>query len=405
MTAERLIAALERGRTAWLLPLIAAALAVGPALTWSVPDKRGVPFVAVWAVGVVIGAIAVGTARRRWPSALEATVVVVAAAVIVGDVTALATQVLRDLGIYLRAGHAWTAGQPVYLDHLLTAVPEDRSLYPFNYPPVTLPFFGALATLPEGVVDVAWPAGSALLALIALRSFGLAWRWAILALLWRPIAEGLWVGNVAVPLLAAFALAPRAGALLALPGLVKVYAGIPALWLLRERRWRDVALAAAIVGGLVIGTLPLVGVEAWRAWLTGLPGRTRGLHCDAHAGPSSAWRRGSLAPRRGHPDRFALALQPWPAHGAPGAAPPAAGCAVAGDRRDGRRAGPGLLGRAGARDRELVLAASAPGARCARRRSFAWRLVARSRGGRSAHGPASADLTARRLSPRLPNDR
>jgi hypothetical protein len=250
--------------------VLAALLAVAPALAWSVPDQRGVPFSVAWAIVALAGSIAVVGLRGRWPTPLEATVVVVASAVIVGDLTLIPTQALRDLDVYLRAGEAWSAGQPVYLDHLVTAVPADRSLYPFHYPPLTLPFFGALAALPQAVVHVAWPVASVALALVALRSLGLSWPWAVAALLWRPFAEGLWVGNVAVPLLAAFVLAPRAGALLALPGLFKVYSAIPALWLVRERRWRDLVLAAAIVIALTLATLPLVGLDAWRAWLAGL---------------------------------------------------------------------------------------------------------------------------------------
>ena len=270
MTAERLVAALEQGRSAWLLPLIAGVLAVGPSLPWSVPDVRGVPFAAAWAAVAVIGAIAVTGVRGRRPSAFDATVIVVAAAAVVSDLTLLPTQVLRDLDVYLRAGDAWLSGRAVYLDHVVTTVPDDRSLYPFHYPPLVLPLVGALAALPRELVHVAWPIASAALALVALRSLGLAWPWAAAALLWRPFAEGLWVGNVAVPLLAAFVLAPRAGWLLALPGLFKVYAAIPALWLLRERRWRDIVIAGALAIALAIGTLPLVGFDAWPAWLAGL---------------------------------------------------------------------------------------------------------------------------------------
>ncbi|MCI0346883.1 MAG: hypothetical protein L0221_15805 [Chloroflexi bacterium] len=64
--------------------------------------------------------------------------------------------------------------------------------------------------------------------------------------------------------------APRAGWLLALPGLFKVYAAVPAIWLLREWRRRDIGVAAAVVAAPAIGTLPLVGLDGWRAWLAGL---------------------------------------------------------------------------------------------------------------------------------------
>lgn len=270
MTAERLIASLEHGRGAWLAPVIAGALAVLPARDWSVPAADGVPFVVAWVTVVVIGTIAATVVLGRRPTAFEAIPIVVGAAVVVGDITLLPSQPLRDLDLYLRAGSAWANGQPVYLDNLFTEVPVDRTHYPFNYPPLTLPLFGALAALPRIVVHAAWLAISGGLALAALRAVGLRWRWAVPALLWRPFAEGLWVGNVAVPLLAAFVLAPRAGALLSLPGLFKVYAAIPAAWLIRERRWRDAAIGAAVVVGVVLATFPLVGLDAWRAWLAGL---------------------------------------------------------------------------------------------------------------------------------------
>ena len=255
---------------AWVVVAVAAVLAVVPALHWSVPDEQGFPFLIVWAGVVAAGSLGFAAWRRDWPRPREAMAIVAGAAVLIGDITLLPSQALRDLDLYLRAGAAWSAGVPVYLDHLATSVPVDRSMYPFLYPPLTLPLFGFLAALPRDVVHVGWMALSAGLALVALRSLGLSWPWALAALLWRPFAEGLWVGNVAVPVLAAFAVAPRAGSLLALPAVFKVYTAILALWLIRERRWRAVAAAMGLVAGLGLVTLPLVGLDSWRAWLAGL---------------------------------------------------------------------------------------------------------------------------------------
>ena len=277
MTAGKVGAALGRGETSWFVPPIAAIVAVVPAAGWSVPDARGLPFTLVWAVLAAVGLVGFAAVIRRRPRPLETTAIVVGAAVLVGDVTLVPTQLLRDLDLYLRAGSAWSAGRPVYLDHVLTSVPADRSLYPYLYPPLTLPFAGALAALPSVVVHVTWPIVSIALAFAALRVLRLPWRWALAALFWRPFAEGLWVGNVGVPLLAAFVLAPRAGSLLALPALFKVYMGLPMAWLLRERRWRDLALAGGLSAGLALATLPLVGVAAWPAWVEGLGWWTRSI--------------------------------------------------------------------------------------------------------------------------------
>jgi hypothetical protein len=94
--------------------------------------------------------------------------------------------------------------------------------------------------------------------------------WSLLVLAWPPVAQGLYVGNVAIPLFALFAAAPWRPAGLAIPPLFKVYSAIAALWLLRPEHWRS-----AIVGGLAVvtacvATLPLVGPQLWADWIGGL---------------------------------------------------------------------------------------------------------------------------------------
>jgi len=78
------------------------------------------------------------------------------------------------------------------------------------------------------------------------------------------------VGNVAVPLGLLFALAPWFGAGIVIAAIFKVYSGIAALWLLRERRPVELAIGVAIVAALALATLPLVGTGLWVAWLRGL---------------------------------------------------------------------------------------------------------------------------------------
>jgi hypothetical protein len=57
--------------------------------------------------------------------------------------------------------------------------------------------------------------------------------------------------------------------------MVKVQAGIAALWLVRERRWRDLLVGALVVLGLVLVTLPFVGLNSWSDWLVGLQMRAQ----------------------------------------------------------------------------------------------------------------------------------
>jgi hypothetical protein len=273
---------LEDGRAGWLVCVIGAVAAVVPAASWKIPDYRGIPYPLVFALGGVaaLGALYVvrwrGRLRHGSPSRrglikpLEALAVLVGVAATLGVVTIVATQPLRDLGVYLRAGDAFARGAPVYLDHLVQSVPTDRSLYPFLYPPPLLPLLALLVALPRPLVDVAVMGGSLAAVVFALRTFGLPWRWVLAAIFTRPVFEGLWVGNVAVPLLACLAIALRHPSALVIPPLAKAYSATASLWLIRERRWRSLALGSAGVAVVVAATLPMTGIDAWWAWLAGL---------------------------------------------------------------------------------------------------------------------------------------
>lgn len=266
---------LEAGRAGWLVCVIGIAVAVLPARDWRVPDNVGVPYPLAF---VSAGVVAVGllmaarwrTARRVTVGPLEVLATLTGVAAILGVLTVLPTQPLRDLGVYLRAGDAFSAGTSVYLDHLLLAMPADRTDYPFLYPPLLLPVFASLSAAPRLVVEVCWVGGSILTLGLALRAFGLPWRWVIAAMAWRPVFEGLWVGNVAVPLLSCLALALRYPSLLILPPVLKAYSGTAAIWLIRERRWRSLTIGSVAVALAVAVTLPVTGIGLWRSWIAGL---------------------------------------------------------------------------------------------------------------------------------------
>ena len=265
----------EAGRSAW--PAVGALAVYVILCTWATdfPNGSGVRYWAVWlALSVAVLAAATATARRLRPAhprlrPIEALAVLAVLAMLMTDVT-MAWQPLRDLEIYLRAGHAFLDGRPVYDRVPLLVQPDDRALYPFLYPPCTLPLFGALAMLPRAIAQAIWVSASVALGLTALRFFGLPRRWLLPALIWPPLFQGLWVGNVTVPALSLFALAPWFGAGLALGAVFKAYTGLAGLWLARERRWRSLALGLGLLAVLVALTLPLTGAGAWRDWLDGL---------------------------------------------------------------------------------------------------------------------------------------
>jgi hypothetical protein len=268
--AARATAALETPTGGRALVLFAAGWILLTTRGWGFPAPDGFPFIVLWIAGSAAALSAITVARRRRPRVFVAIVVLLGVAMALAAGTLTVSQPLRDLHLYLKAGRHWLDGSTVYLDHLLTAVPVDRSDYPFLYPPATLPLFAALASLPRPIVDAAWVAGSAALGVAALRSWGFSTRWAIAALIWPPFFQGLWVGNVAVPLVALFAWAPRAGGLLVVGPLFKAYSAVATLWLVRERRWLALVAGLAFVAVVILATLPLVGFDLWRQWLVGL---------------------------------------------------------------------------------------------------------------------------------------
>jgi glycosyl transferase family 87 len=253
----------------WLLPIGLVAYVLAMTWNWNFPDWRGIPYPPLW-----LALVATVLAAWRWRvgavGPIAAAAIVALTAMAMTDTASFFTQGLRDIGIYLKAGDRWLAGLPVYDQVPIDTAPADLSNYPFLYPPLTLPFFGALSQLPFPVATAAWAAASAAALLAGLRRVGLSWRWCLVLFAWPPIVQGLWVGNVAVPLFLFFAIAPWRPSALAVGPIFKVYSGIAGLWLLRREHWRSLAVAMFAVLAAVALTLPLVGLEQWRDWLAGL---------------------------------------------------------------------------------------------------------------------------------------
>jgi hypothetical protein len=182
------------------------------------------------------------------------------------DLQLLAFGLLRDLSIYLRAGHAFLDGQTVYAMHTEAEIAHNSSLYPFVYPPVSIPLFAGLAALPLTVARGLWLAMCLGVSVVGLRAIGVRWRWLPIVLAWPPFVQGIYIGNSIVPAFAFFAVAPMIGALLVVPPIFKSQLGVTGLWLLIERRWRDLALAVGLGLALILVTLPLVGLASWGDW-------------------------------------------------------------------------------------------------------------------------------------------
>jgi len=252
------------GRSSWfVIGMFVLFLVVGYHL--AITGAAGVDIIVL---GASAGSMVRGGRRRsRDPAVLVALAAM--ATWITYDVPNVLYRPMRDLHTYLAAAGDALAGHSAYLQGPLTAPPDwDRN--PFVYPPFTLPLFEILARLPLLAVEVGWLATSAAAVLFGLRLIGVRGRWVVALLAWPVFAIGLSVGNVAGFGFLCLALGYRFAALLVVGGVFKLPSGIPGIWGLRERRYREVALGIAVVAVLVIVTIPLTGWGAWGEWARAL---------------------------------------------------------------------------------------------------------------------------------------
>jgi glycosyl transferase family 87 len=254
----------------WLLPAVLAGYIAWASGLASVPIAgRALPFVALW-LGVSAVAAVAWLVRSRSIKPLAVAAILVTVAMVLTDIRVMDTQVQRDAGIYVKAGTHWRTGADIYTTTPLVAAPRDRSDFPYLYPPPTVPVFGVLSLLPRRIAFGLWILLSVAALLVGLRLVGMSWRWSALMLVWPPVLQGLWVGNVAVPLFLFFAVAPWRPAALVVGPIFKIYSGIASLWLLRREHWRSLVIGVAAVVLVSAVSLPLVGVDLWRDWATAL---------------------------------------------------------------------------------------------------------------------------------------
>lgn len=253
-------------RLGWAGPVV-----LGVYLLWQYHQAFGwVAGAFVWLALVALLATAIVLVRRRSLTSITVMAIEVLAASVVSDVGNSSGGGLRDLRLYLSAGSHFLAGGTVYTVEPIHRYPHDLATLPFLYPPPTLPLFAFLAALPFPVAAALWVGGGIAAVVCSLRLLGLSWRWAIIGLLWPPIEQGIFVGNVAAPSLLLLALAPRLAGGLVVGGILKPQHGVMALWLLRERAWRSLRLGIGAVVVTVLVTLPFTGVALWGDWVRGL---------------------------------------------------------------------------------------------------------------------------------------
>ena len=212
-----------------------------------------------------------GLIRGRGSGLSLATAVVIAAVTtwLTFDFSRLEDSPLRDFHLYLGAGSTALAGGSPYLTAPI-ATTADKDLLPFVYPPFTIPMFELLASVPRPVADMLWVGTSIVAVVAALWLLGVRGRWLVVLVAWPAVAQGIAVGNVASFTFFLYALGFRVGAAIVLSGTFKVQSMIPIIWLVVERRWRQLFAGVAIIAAIAVISLPIVGLHTWLAWPNGL---------------------------------------------------------------------------------------------------------------------------------------
>ena len=246
--------------------LVSLAIAAGGWVVWS-----WLGFGQDAAMVVVVSFVLGGLVRGR-ESVRSATSLVVIGAVttwLTFDFWHVPDGPLRDFHLYLGAGTTALAGGSPYLTAPVTSI-ANRVGLPFVYPPFTIPLFELLASVPRLLSDVFWVGGSVLAVVAAFWLLGVHGRWLIVLVAWPAVAQGIAVGNVASFTFFLYALGFRVGAAIVLSGMFKVQSMIPAIWLVVERRWRQLIAGTAIIAVIAALSLPIVGLHTWLAWPDGL---------------------------------------------------------------------------------------------------------------------------------------
>ncbi len=205
-----------------------------------------------------------------------------------------------DIEIPLQAADRWVHGGQPYLASAFAS--SSSSDLPFLYPPPVLPLVALLLVVPRPLLMATWSTAILGAAVFACRRLGIAGRWIPLVLLWPPFAEGILGETSRSSLFGAFVAVfwdpagraavantnrgvgdrlrtsrsrdPRSSTRPAvadglLAGLVPALkASLPHPWFALLRRRPSAALTGALVLGVIVGgSIPFLGLGLWRSWL------------------------------------------------------------------------------------------------------------------------------------------
>jgi hypothetical protein len=173
-----------------------------------------------------------------------------------------------DVRLYRMAADAWLAGGDPWQPSLDFNV-LFTDLHYAGPPPTLIPFL-VLAWIPVDVLILLFILCSATAAVWTLRRLGLPAWW----MLFPPIAEGIWVGNLNIYVIALLVAGGTAAG--AIASIFKVYAIVPLILL---RRWRPIILA----GVVLLVTAPFL---PWGRFIAAYPEISASLSAQSWAGQS-----------------------------------------------------------------------------------------------------------------------
>ena len=239
-----------------------------------------IPFSAAWILATAAGIVGVFGLKLRAPGRdhrpplappeVVLVVGIVASWVVYDIILWQHTIVLYDLDVYIGSAARWLDGGHAYMTAAVTAWPASARSDFFLYPPPLLPFFGLLSRLPDGAVAVGFTGAMVWCAYKAGRWIGLSRTYSLALLTFPPVMIGFASGNIASLTFLLFVAGAKSGGALIVDGLFKVQTGMPALWLIRRRRGRAILVGTLMVFAIILVTLPLVGLDSWREWWSGL---------------------------------------------------------------------------------------------------------------------------------------
>ena len=212
--------------------------------------------------------------------------IVLAAARAEQQLAAINFNAFDDWRTYANAVDRWLAGEPIYASVQVSGPYElrDSLLTGFTYPPAAVPLFAPFALGTAGLIGwIVLNLGTFLVGLVAVLqhelgvvrplSLGVT---LIAAAAFPPFSNAVVAGNLNLGIAGVLAWlwvvrAHRITAGLAgLGAVLKIYPGLLAAWAARGDGWRAFGLAAATSVGLILLTLPLVGIGSWNDFAAAL---------------------------------------------------------------------------------------------------------------------------------------